>query len=183
MFQDMGIPFRVVVADIDETQMPGEQPVEFAMRAAGEKGLCVATRLAGENRHPWIVSADTIVLIDDQVLTKPVDDAHAREMLLQLSGRTHQVITGWAVGRHQGDWTVSHSRTAVTFHPLTSIQIDGYIATGEGRDKAGSYAIQDIGAFLVNRIEGDYFNVVGLPISQVVRTLLKKGALKDFLQP
>jgi septum formation protein len=183
MFSDMGIGFEVMPADIDEEAFPGERPVEYAIRAAQEKGLSVATRLVGEGRRPWIVSADTVVVLDSKVLTKPADAGDAAAMLGMLSGRTHVVVTGWAVGRHQGPWISSHCETAVRFHSLTPAQIAGYVATGEGMDKAGAYAIQEIGAFLVDRIDGDYFNVVGLPISRVVRALLELGAIRGFPGP
>ena len=181
MFQEMGIAFEVMPADLDERMADGETPVEFAVRAAEEKWLETATRLERDGRKPWVVSADTIVVLDDSVMTKPQDREDAVRMLRELSGRTHMVVTGWMVGRLRDTCVVRHTQTSVTFHYLTGEQIDGYVSTGEGMDKAGSYAIQEIGAFLVERIEGDYFNVVGLPISQVVRVLIDLGALKpDF---
>jgi septum formation protein len=181
MFQEMGIAFEVMPADLDERMADGETPVEFAVRAAEEKWLETATRLERDGRKPWVVSADTIVVLDDSVMTKPQDREDAVRMLRELSGRTHMVVTGWMVGRLRDTCVVRHTQTSVTFHDLTGEQIDGYVSTGEGMDKAGSYAIQEIGAFLVKRIEGDYFNVVGLPISQVVRALIEFGAIKpDF---
>ena len=156
----------------------GETPVEFAVRAAEEKWLETATRLEREGRTPWVISADTIVVLDGVVMTKPKDREDAARMLRDLSGRTHIVVTGWKVGRLRDKLIVRDTQTSVTFHELTDEQIDGYVSTGEGMDKAGSYAIQEIGAFLVKRIEGDYFNVVGLPISQVVRALIELGALE-----
>jgi len=183
MFKDMGLPFEVIPADIDESIYPGETPVEFAVRTAGEKGMVVATRLAGDGQRPWIVSADTIVVLDDDILTKPTNSSDAQAMLRRLSGRTHIVVTGWAVGRHEDSWEARYTATDVTFHNLTEQQIDGYVASGEGADKAGSYAIQGIGAFLVKQVNGCYFNVVGLPISEVVRVLLERGALTEFLKP
>ena len=183
MFEEMGIPFEVVPADIDESMLPGETPAELALRVAGEKGLSVATALARAGRTPWIVAADTIVVLGDDVLTKPADPDDAVRMLELLSGREHTVITGWVVGRHRGPWTARATSTRVLFHALTDAQIRGYAATGEGMDKAGAYAIQGLGAFLVERIDGDYFNVVGLPISLVARALLDADALDGFLAP
>ncbi len=181
MFEEMGIAFEVRPADLDERMFDGETPVEFAVRAAKEKWLEATTRLDREGRRPWVVSADTIVVLDGVVMTKPRDREDAARMLRELSGRTHTVVTGWMVGRLQDKRIVRHTQTSVTFHELTGEQIDGYVNTGEGMDKAGSYAIQEIGAFLVKRIEGDYFNVVGLPISQVMRVLIELGALApDF---
>jgi septum formation protein len=143
----------------------------------------VAALLANNGRHPFIVAADTIVVLGDEVLMKPCDDLDAVRMLTALSGKTHVVITACAIGSHSIGFNASFEQTEVTFHKLTSEQIRGYVATGEGRDKAGAYAIQNIGAFLVDTIKGDYFNVVGLPISKVVRILMQMGALPEFLKP
>jgi septum formation protein len=183
MFEEIGISFEVVPADIDETMVAGEAPDAYALRAAGEKGRAVAEALAARGRTPWIVGADTIVVLGGEVLTKPAGRADAERMLGLLSGREHTVITGWTVGRDGGPWISRRTETRVVFHALTGEQIRGYAATGEGMDKAGAYAIQGIGAFLVERIVGDYFNVVGLPISLVVRALLDLGALPGFLAP
>jgi septum formation protein len=183
MFEEMGIPFEIVAPDIDESMLPGEAPADFALRAAGEKGLAVATALARAGRTPWIVAADTIVVLGDEVLVKPADRAASASMLRRLSGREHTVITGWVVGRHPGPWIARRTETRVWFHALTEAQIEAYGATGDGMDKAGAYAVQGIGAFLVARIDGDYFNVVGLPISLVVRALVEVGALPGFLSP
>jgi len=183
LLADAGIAFEVLPADVDETMLPGETPEEYALRAAGEKGLSVAARLAREGRRPWILAADTVVVLDDLVLHKPVDDGEAGEMLRRLSGRTHTVISGWTVGRHEQSWIARHEATRVTFHELSEEEIAGYVATGEGRDKAGAYAIQEIGAFLVSRVDGDYFNVVGLPVSRVLRALAEVGAIERYPLP
>ncbi|NLN61530.1 MAG: septum formation protein Maf [Myxococcales bacterium] len=183
MFEEMGIAIEVIAADIDETPLPNETPVSSAVRLAGEKALRVATQLAAQGRRPFVVGADTVVIVDDEVLGKPASDAEAERMLSRLSGRTHCVVTGYAVGRHQGEWHADFVRTDVRFHALSAAQITAYAACGEGRDKAGSYAIQGIGAFLVHSLVGDYFNVVGLPISRVVRELQRQGALPSFLHP
>jgi len=183
MLADLGIPFQVVPADLDEGRLAGESPAQFATRTAGEKGRAVAARLAAEGRTPLIVAADTVVVLGDDVLGKPRDENEARRMLARLSGVTHTVITGWTVGREGGPWTSEHAATRVTFHELSDNEVTSYAATGEGMDKAGAYAIQGIGTFLVDRIEGDYFNVVGLPISRVVRALTRVGALPGFPLP
>jgi septum formation protein len=180
MLADAGIAIEVIPADVDETMLPGETPQEYAVRAAGEKGLAVAARLAREGRRPWILAADTVVVLDDAVLHKPADETEASAMLRRLSGRTHTVITGWTVGRHEASWIARQEATRVTFHLLGDDEVRGYVATGEGMDKAGAYAIQDIGAFLVSRVEGDYFNVVGLPVSRVIRALVEVGAIEGY---
>jgi septum formation protein len=182
LLSGLGIDFEVIPADIEEVRNPGEGPTEFATRAAHEKGAHVMARLESDGRTPWIVSADTIVVLGDEIFTKPTSRDDAREMMGRLSGEQHQVITGWAVGRSGQPWHLDHEVTAVTFHMLSDDQIDGYVATGEGLDKAGAYAIQGIGAFLVERVEGCYFNVVGLPVSRVVRALLAVDALPGFLK-
>lgn len=183
MLAEMGIPFEVVPADIDEAMAAGEAPGAYALRAAQEKASAVAETLARKGRTPWIVGADTIVVLGRDVLTKPADRAEAEAMLGRLSGREHTVITGWAVGRHGGPWISRTTETQVLFHALSPEQVRSYAATGEGMDKAGAYAIQGIGAFLVARIDGDYFNVVGLPISLVARALIEVGAMPGFLAP
>ena len=183
LLEGLGILFRVVPADIDETRRRGEAPAAFAARAAEEKGRAVMDRLGRDGDTPWIVSADTIVVLGDEILLKPRDIAEAERMIRQLSGRRHEVITGWAVGRMGEPWRVEHESTGVWFHDLGEAQIDGYAATGEGMDKAGAYAIQGVGAFLVERVEGCYFNVVGLPVSRVVRALVDAGALPAFPNP
>jgi septum formation protein len=180
LLADAGLSFEVVPADVDESMLPGEPPEEYALRAAGEKGLSVAAHLARDERRPWIVAADTVVVLDGRVLHKPVDDDDSGEMLRRLSGRTHTVITGWTVGRHRSQWIARHESTRVLFHELSDAEIAGYVATGEGRDKAGAYAIQEIGAFLVSRVDGDYFNVVGLPVSRVLRALAEVGAIERY---
>lgn len=121
--------------------------------------------------HARVLAADTIVVVDNDVLQKPVDDAQAREFLSRLSGRTHTVVTGIAIRNH-GHTRTGAERTQVTFRKLTPEQIASYVATGEGRDKAGSYAAQGVGAGLIRRIEGCFFNVVGLPV----------GLLFDLMQ-
>ncbi|MCP4196421.1 MAG: septum formation protein Maf [Proteobacteria bacterium] len=183
MFDDLGLPFEVIPADIDEEMKPTESPEAFVRRAAVEKGKAVAARLRAKGPNRWIVSADTIVVLGERVLCKPTGSVDARRMLSLLSGQTHKVITGWAVGRVEGSWTIKHHETRVTFHQLSQQQIANYVATGEGMDKAGAYAIQGIGTFLVDRIEGSYFNVVGLPISHVVRALIQVGALPTYPMP
>jgi septum formation protein len=183
MFEDLGMQFEVAPADIDEAMNEGEAPGAYALRAAQEKARAVATAFAKGGRTPWIVGADTIVVLGDAVLTKPGSRAEAARMLGRLSGRAHTVITGWVVGRHGGPWIERTTETRVVFHALSEEQIRGYAETGEGMDKAGAYAIQGLGAFLVERIEGDYFNVVGLPISLVMRALIELGAVRGFLSP
>jgi len=183
MFESLHIPFEVLPADIDEAMTDDEDPVAATRRVAREKGEAVVERLAAQGRDNWVVAADTVVVLGDDVLQKPTGKADARRMLTRLSGQTHRVVTGFAVGRSGEPWRVEHEGTLVTFHELGDQEIDRYAATGEGLDKAGAYAVQGIGTFLVRGIEGDYFNVVGLPVSRVVRVLVQVGALPAFPLP
>ena len=185
----VGLTFVVDSADIPELALPGESPAALVERLAREKGLAVAPRHAGA----WVLSADTLVVLDDVVLGKPRDAEEAADMLQQLSGRWHEVYTGWAItpatgstpadglvaptgaasafDSPRGESKAGHVRTRVLFHDLTREQILAYVAGGEPLDKAGAYGIQECGALLVAALDGDYFNVMGLPLSTVCREL------------
>jgi septum formation protein len=145
---------------------------ECAERLACEKALAVAQ----VRPHDAVLGADTVVVIDGQILGKPADSADAVRMLRMLSGRQHQVITGVAlvVG---GQWVVDSQITRVTFSEISEREIADYVATGEPMDKAGAYAIQGIASRWIPRIEGDYSNVVGLPVALVYRMLRDNGLL------
>jgi len=171
LLESAGIRFTVVPGHIDETPFPGEQPVDHVLRLAREKGAEVAGREEGR----FFIGADTIVLCDGEIMGKPRDNDDARRMLVKLSGRTHQVITGFAVLDKAMGNTVSRAvSTDVTFKKLDDAEIDAYVATGCPLDKAGAYAIQGGAAYMVERISGSYTNVVGLPLCEVV------GALRDL---
>ena len=176
-----GISFTVQAADINETPLAGESPQDCAERLAREKALAVF------QSHPqqWVLGADTIVVIDGVILGKPYDAEDAARMLRMLSGRTHTVITGvclvgpgasgqWSVASEAEALTGSET-TLVTFSQLSDDEIRNYVATGEPMDKAGAYAIQGIASRWIPRIEGDYSNVVGLPVALVYR-MLRKGS-------
>ena len=159
------VPFAVRVADIDETMDPGKVPYDEVARVSRAKALAVA-------RAPEdvVIAADTIVVCQGRVLGKPRDAAEAKEMLTLLSGRDHQVMTGMTVVK--GD--VVRSVTEVTdihFRPLSEAEIDGYIATGEPMDKAGSYGIQGGAALFAEKMVGDYYNVMGLPVCRLWQLL------------
>lgn len=160
----LGLPFEVISSDADESTPPGLAPAEIVRRLALRKAEAVRPS-AGE-RGAVIVGSDTIVVLGNQVLGKPADKQDSRDMLQLLQGRTHQVYTGVAcIGLPEGKTVVEHRVTSVTMRAMSMDEISAYIATGEPADKAGSYAIQGLGATLVERIEGCYFNVVGLPLS------------------
>ena len=170
LLRNAGIPFEVQRADIAETPRPGESAKECAERLAREKALAIAR----QRPHDCVLGADTVVVVDGQLLGKPSNAADAARMLRLLSGRQHQVITGvcLVVG---GRPVVASETTLVTVSEITDKEIADYVASGEPMDKAGAYAIQGIASRWIPRIEGDYSNVVGLPVALVWR-MLRQGA-------
>ena len=171
----VGITHEVIPANIDESYRPGERPAEHAERLAREK----ADAISASAPDAVAIGADTIVVADGDVLGKPRDAAHAAEMLRRLSGRSHLVIT--AVAAVWRGMTVSGvEEVGVTFRPLTDGEIAAYIATGEPMDKAGAYGIQGYGATIVERVDGDYFAVMGLAVNRLVRLLERLGLVYEF---
>ncbi len=159
--------FAVESADIDETVRSSIDLEKYPEYLALKK----ARRVTEKNHYTDIVlGCDTGVFIDDTMLGKPTDEANAREMLKMLSGRTHKVITGCAI-LHGNDSASFSQETLVEFYSLTDKEIDEYISTGEPMDKAGAYGIQGYGAALVRKIDGDFYNVVGLPVAKLKRKL------------
>jgi septum formation protein len=175
LLRNAGIRFTVQPADIDETPLAGELPRECAERLAREKALAVF------QKHPqsYVLGADTIVVVDDAILGKPRDADDAARMLRRLSGRTHAVITGVCLvgpvaGKTEALRTAAES-TLVTMCEFADDEIRDYVATGETMDKAGAYAIQGIASRWIPHIEGDYSNVVGLPVALVYAMLRERG--------
>lgn len=166
-----GIAFTPVAADIDESWRGGETPEDHCARLAGEKAVAVS----GKNPGALVLGADTIVVIDEQVLGKPQDRADGERMLRALSGRVHTVFTAVALARAGVMLEQFTAATEVTFQPLSEAELAWYLATDEPWDKAGAYAAQGKGAALIARIEGDYFTVVGLPVAQTLRALQRQG--------
>ena len=163
ILRQAGIPFVVRAAPVDESPLDGERPEDYVVRLAEQKAIAVECR-PGET----ILGADTTVVINGEMLAKPVDPADARRMLSLLSGRRHEVLTGISLRRGReviNDWAATH----VWFTTMTESEIDEYVASGEPMDKAGAYAIQGLASKFIEKIEGCYFNVVGLPISMVYR--------------
>jgi septum formation protein len=171
----IGIPHEVLPADVDEALLPGEDPAVHAERLARAK----AQELAQHHPDAVVVGSDTIVVIDDVVLGKPRDVAEARVMLRRLSGRSHTVMTAVAVAR-DGRTVSAVELVGVTFRMLSDADIDAYIATGEPMDKAGAYGIQGFGAVIVERVDGDYFAVMGLALGRLVRLLREVGVAYEF---
>lgn len=159
--------FRVIPAVGEEIIPEGASPEEAVLILSRQK----AEEIYASYRNELIISADTVVAIDGKILGKPHNEEHAFEMLKTLSGRVHTVYTGVCVIFPNGDKENFAERTDVEFYPLTDREIRDYIATGEPMDKAGAYGIQEKGALLVKRIDGDFYNVMGLPIARLSRVL------------
>ena len=162
-----GIPFTVRAADIDETMDPEKPPFDEVARVSRSKALAVS-----RGEEDIVIAADTIVVCQGRVLGKPHSEAEAASMLSLLSGRTHEVVTVLSVCR--GERTESEAVvTRVTFRALTDEEIRAYIATGEPMDKAGAYGIQGGAALFCEKLEGDYYNVMGLPVCRLYETLCR----------
>ena len=166
----VGIPHEVRPADLDESVLPGESPVEHAERLARSK----ADTVAKHEPAAVVIGADTIVVLDGDILGKPRDAHDATRTLRRLSGRTHTVHTAVAVAHH-GRTVSGVESVEVTFRPLNDSQIETYIATGEPMDKAGAYGIQGYGAVIVECVHGDYFAVMGLALGRLVGLLESVG--------
>lgn len=175
LLEKLNIPFEVIVSDCDET-LPEGIPADAAAEL-----LAVRKAKAVADKHPEavVIGADTTVLLDGEILGKPQDEADCKRMLRALSGRMHEVVTGVAIF-WEGHTASFSDTTQVQFYPLADAEIDAYAASGEPYDKAGAYGIQGQGALLVAGIHGDYFNVVGLPISRLARQLKDFKIIKNF---
>jgi septum formation protein len=191
LLRNAGIPFTVEPADIDETPRAGESPRDCAERLAREKALAVSKG----RPQDYVLGADTVVFVEGTILGKPRDAEDASRMLRLLSGRTHEVITGVClvekkvdsgqrpVGSGAGrtedtELRIASETTLVTMNVLSDDEIREYVATGEPMDKAGAYAIQGIASRWIPRIDGDYSNVVGLPVALVYRMLRERGVIQ-----
>ena len=169
----VGIVHEVRPADIDESYIPGESPRAYAERLARTKATTI------ESPNAVTIGSDTIVVVDGDVLGKPADHADATRMLRRLSGRSHVVITAVAA-EWKGTLVSDVEEVSVSFRPLTDADIAAYVATGEPMDKAGAYGIQGYGATIVERVNGDYFAVMGLPLNRLVRLLEGLGLTYPF---
>jgi septum formation protein len=195
-----GFTFETVVADVDEQPRAGESPSTYVRRLAAEKSAAVQAALracatsdgapvlvaqAFRPAHTIVLGADTTVVVDGDILGKPRDDEEAAAMLSRLSGRRHEVLTGISI--RQGAFELGRvETTAVWFAALTKEDIARYVASGEGRDKAGAYAIQGLASRFIPRIEGSYANVVGLPVaavSELVRSVLASHPETGYSDP
>ncbi len=182
------VAFDVIVSDADETILAGESPFDYVVRVATLKALDVGRRLGPGGRaqqtrvalDAFVLGADTTVVIDDRALAKPEDDRDGCAMLKALSGRTHEVATGVALVQGGQVIATRLARSEVELRALTDLEIARYVASGEGRDKAGGYAIQGLGGGLVRSIRGGYHNVVGLPAAETIELLREHGAIADW---
>jgi septum formation protein len=177
LLQLAGIPLEIIPSQADERFLQGESPEEHVRRVARAKAMEVGRQHPGR----WVLGADTVVAIDGRVLGKPGDSREAEEMLRDLSQREHRVLTGFCILRYpsmeeRGGTVISR----VKFKSLSPEEVRWYINTGEPFDKAGGYAIQGKGAFMVKEVHGSYTNVVGLPLCEVVEALRELGAVNLF---
>ncbi len=174
LLEQAGLSFSVIPSDIDETTVPLSSP-EVYVRVLSE---AKAEYIAKKHPEKWVIGADTIVLKDGAVLGKPGSIDEARSMLNQLSGQPHQVFTGYSILCKSKNRIFSETvQTEVLFKNLSDEEIEWYIRTKEPFDKAGAYAIQGLGTFLVKRINGSYTNVVGLPVCEVIEFLIQEGVV------
>lgn len=171
------VPFEVISPDIEEIPEYGENPASYTLRNAVAKAAAAAARVDGSRPGPvLVITCDTIVVLDGEILEKPVDGEHAFDMLTKLSDRTHTVISGVCIRRFDKNGADHRIKTftvetKVKIKLLDQAEIRAYVATGEPMDKAGAYAAQGIGSYMVERIEGSYSNVVGLPMCELIAAL------------
>lgn len=170
LLEQAGIDFTIQPSVKEEIYDPADRPEKIVSSLALQK----AEEVFLQHPEAVVIGSDTMVAVDGSMLGKPRDEEEAASMLRKLSGRTHQVHTGAAILSREGR-TVFTETVQVTFYPLTESEIKSYIQSKEPADKAGAYGIQGLGAVLVERIEGDYFSIVGLPVAKVVRALKKHG--------
>ena len=170
LLEMLRIPFRVIPPDVDEHVLPGEQPAAYVTRLSRAKAEAVVARAPGE----VILAADTTVVLGGKIFEKPTSPANAVEMLEQLQGKTHEVLTAVAVAEN-GRLEQALDVSRVTFRPNQRQVLEEYVATGEPLDKAGAYAIQGLGVALIERVEGDYSGVMGLPLRLALDLLAKFG--------
>ncbi|MGQ9509005.1 MAG: Maf family protein [Thermodesulfobacteriota bacterium] len=174
LLKRMGLEFKVIPSHVEEDIVPDESPQRRVLRLAKAKTLEIGKKYINQ----WILGADTIVYIDHSILGKPKDSEEAKRMLRRLSGREHRVFTGVSIrhlGKGKEDKAVVQSR--VKIKRLTPSEIEWYIESGEPFDKAGGYAAQGIGAFMIESIKGSYTNVIGLPLCEVIQMLLRLDAI------
>ena len=173
ILEAVGWEFEKHAAEIDETELPNENPADYVQRLAGEKAAAVAEKY----KNRLVLGADTIVVIENKIIGKPKDLADARKMLRMLSGNWHEVLTGIAIIK-DNEISIGLQRTRVKFAELSDTEIEFLVQEGKPLDKAGAYAVQAQAALFIEQIEGDYWNVVGLPVSLVYELIAQMNAKK-----
>jgi len=175
----LGLVLEVAPANVDETPHPGERPADYVRRVAAAKCDAVAQARAADAPSVPVVAADTIVIVDDQILGQPTDEADARRMLLALAGRRHDVTTAYRI--NFGGRTVDRAvTTTVSFRSLRPAEVDAYIASGEWRGKAGGYAVQGRAGVFASELRGSHTNVIGLPLAELLADLQALEALPRY---
>ena len=175
LLEKMGLQFSIVVSEADESTVSRDIPVNLYVQELALLKASATAKMLLRNKKALLIAADTIVTLDGEILGKPDGEDGAKKMLSSLSGRTHEVYTGYCIMRISDGKTVCNSvKTEVKFKTLTEQKIRSYIESGEPMDKAGAYGIQGLGSMLIEKINGDYFNVVGLPVSALADTLEKE---------
>jgi septum formation protein len=174
LLENAGITFSIIPSRVQESEYLLLKPENYARTLAEAK----ASVVAGKNPESWVIGADSIVLINETILEKPVSTSDARQMIQQLSGNTHVVLTGYSIICKSSTYLFTDVvKTEVIFKKLTDDEIEWYIHTKEPYDKAGGYAIQGLGSFMVKSINGSYSNVVGLPVCEVLDQLYRQGVI------
>lgn len=172
LLASIGLEFEVRPSHVPEIHTEGEAPEEYVARLSRDKAHAVAV----QNPSRWVIAADTTVMLEDQLLEKPVDAADAARMLATIAGRTHVVYTGVTLENVERDWRDTHvAESEVRMLPLSDDDVAWYVRTGEPLDKAGAYAVQGIGAMFIDSIHGSYTNVVGLPLATLFQMLRRAG--------
>jgi septum formation protein len=176
ILRNAGFVFDVLPTHTDETRQPDEAAEDYVRRIAQAKAHAAREQLRATGEPAIVIAADTVVLAEGQILTKPQDAADARRMLRMMSGKSHEILTGLAILRlPDGVEAVHIERTCVELLPISDDQIESYLGTGESFDKAGAYGIQGVAGRFVAKIDGCYFNVMGLPLSRVWRAIRALG--------
>lgn len=176
LLKAIGLSVEVIRPEVEENVLQAESPRDFTLRASREKALNVYSRHGAKDA--WIISADTTVVCGGKILNKPRDTEQAQEMLSNLSGRTHKVLTSFCIVSGNGKIVKTDTSTSfVTFREITADEIKWYVRSKEPLDKAGAYGAQGLGAIFITAIEGSYNNVVGLPLSALIDALIEVGAV------
>jgi len=182
LLEQLGLVLEVTPANVDESPLPEERPANYVRRVAAAKCDAVANNRPGDRPPLPVLAADTIVIVDDQILGQPTDDADARRMLQLLAGRRHEVTTAYRISF--GGRTLERAvTTMVAFRPLRPAEIDAYVASGEWRGKAGGYAVQGRAGAFVPELRGSHTNVIGLPVAEVLADLQALEALPRYPLP